>query len=177
MRSSHPMAGSLPPTKPWLQAKRRLGATTLELTLLVVLLAILTAIAIPGMSPVVQRYRLRGAAWQLAGDLRLARQRAVTIRKRFRVCVTRCAITVPVGRYSLERDDGTITSPLWISETGTTVKLPQDVSLSANTAAATFNQTGMASGGTFTLQNLMGTYEITVGSTGRAKVCQGTCSP
>lgn len=133
-------------------------------------MAILVAIAIPGMSPVVQRYRLRGAAWQLVGDLRLARQRAVTIRKRFRVCVTSCAITVPAGSYSLERDDGTLPSPVWRSETGATTRLPQDVSLTANAASATFNQTGMAGGVTFTLTNLMGTYQVTVNSTGRVKV-------
>ncbi|MBI2001903.1 MAG: hypothetical protein HYS69_12080, partial [candidate division NC10 bacterium] len=99
----------------------------MELITLVVLLAILVAIAIPNMSPVVLNYRLRGAAWQLAGDIRLARQRAVTLRKRFRVCVSSCAITVPTGAYSVERKDGST----WTSETGTTTKLPQDVTISA----------------------------------------------
>lgn len=177
MYSSHPMAGSSPPKNARLRGRRRRGATALELTLVIALLAILVAIAIPGMSPVVQNYRLRGAAWQLAGDLRLARQRAVTIRKRFRICVTTCAITVPAGSYSVERDDGTITKEQWNSETGATVALPQGVSISANTNAATFNQTGMAGGSKFTLRNVMGTYEVKVGSTGRVKVCQGTCPP
>ncbi len=61
------------------------GVTALELVTIVVVCVILGAIAVPGMSPVVLRYRLRGAAWQLAGDVRLARQRAVTLRKRYRV--------------------------------------------------------------------------------------------
>jgi len=158
-------------------ANRQRGATLIELVMLSMVLVILAAIAIPNMSPVVQRFRLRGAAWQLAGDLRLARQRAVTIQKRFRVCVTSCAITVPAGSYSLERDDGTVWSPRWISETGATVRLPEGVSLNASAAAATFNQTGITSGATFTLTNLMGSYQAVVNSTGRVRACQGTCPP
>lgn len=163
------MVGSSRPKNARGQVRGRRGATAVELITLVVLLAILVAIAIPNMSPVVLNYRLRGAAWQLAGDLRLARQRAVTLRKRFRVCVTSCAITVPKGAYSVEREDGS-----WVSDTGTAIKLPQDVTVSAN-ATVTFSISGAAGGGTLTLTNLMGTYQIKVGSTGEVRVCQGTC--
>jgi Tfp pilus assembly protein FimT len=147
-----------------------------ELLTLLVVLIILAAIAVPGMSPVVQRYRLRGAAWQLGGDLRLARQRAVTVQKRFRICLTGCTIPVPGGSYSLERDDGPPASPQWINETGAPTRLPPEVSISA-TAAPTFNPTGTGSGSTFTLTNLIGTYEVVVHPTGRVRVCEGTCSP
>ena len=164
------MAGSSRPKDAQTQSSGRRGATVVELITLVVLLAILVAIAIPNMSPVVLNYRLRGAAWQLGGDLRLARQRAVTLRKRFRVCVSSCAITVPTGAYSVEREDGS-----FVSETGTTIKLPQDVTVSA-TATTTFSINGGASGSTFTLTNIIGTYEVKVGSTGEVRVCQGTCS-
>jgi Tfp pilus assembly protein FimT len=156
--------------------------TFVEMLSLIVVLLILVAIAIPTVSPVVQWFRLRGSAWQLAGDLRLARQRAVTLQKRFRICVTSCAITVPAGSYSLERDNGTPFSSQWVSETGATIRLPgpmprlpSDVTISATASAATFNQTGIASGATFTLTNLLGTYEVRVASTGRVIVCQGTC--
>ncbi|MBI2164229.1 MAG: GspH/FimT family pseudopilin [candidate division NC10 bacterium] len=165
------MIGCVRPKNARDQASGRRGATVVELITLVVLLAILVAIAIPNMSPVVLNYRLRGAAWQLAGDIRLARQRAVTLRKRFRVCVSSCAITVPTGAYSVERKDGST----WTSETGTTTKLPQDVTISA-TATTTFSINGGASGSTFTLTNVMGTYQVVVGSTGEVKVCQGSCS-
>lgn len=150
------------------------GVTAVELLTLMVLLVILAAFAIPSMSPVVLRQRLSGAAWQLAGDLRLARQRAVTVRKRFRVCLTSCAIGVSAGSYSIERDDGTVSTPNWVSETGVPVRLPPDVT-ATTTGTATFTTTGMASGGTFSVSNIMGTYEIAVASTGRVKVCQGTC--
>ncbi len=146
------------------------GVTAVELLILVVLLIILAAFAIPGISPVVLNLRLRGAAWQLGGDLRLARQRAVTARSQFRICVTSCAISVPAGAYSLERNDGTG----WVSETGTAVRLPPGVGVSA-TATASFGQTGTASASTFTLSNVMGTYVVVVNPTGRVRVCQGSC--
>ena len=142
---------------------------------MIILLTVLAAIAIPNMSPVVLRYRLKGAAWQVAGDLRLARQRAVTIRKRFRVCVQNCAISVPAGSYSVERDDGTVASPQWVSETGAPTKLPPNVTISA-TGTTTFAKTGTASGSTFTVQNLIGTYQVKAAATGRVIVCEGTCS-
>jgi Tfp pilus assembly protein FimT len=156
------------------RATQARGATVVELLTVLVLLVILAAIAIPNISPVVLRYRLRGAAWQLAGDLRLARQRAVTLQKRFRVCVTSCAIDVPVSSYSLERDDGTPSTPQWVSDTGAPVRVPPDVSVGAS-ATATFATTGAASGATFTLTNLIGTYQVVIGSTGRVTVCQGSC--
>ncbi len=171
------LAGLWSPTNASIRVKRPRGVTLIELVMLCIVIAILAAIAIPNMSPVVQRFRLRGAAWQVAGDLRLARQRAVTIRKRFRVCLTGCAITVPANAYSVERDEGTVSSPRWISETGAPVRLPEGVSLSATAVAATFNQTGITSGATFTLSNLLGSYQVVVNSTGRVKVCQGTCPP
>ena len=164
------MTGCLGPKNARDQAYGRRGTTAVELITLVVLLAILVAIAIPNMSPVVLNFRLRGAAWQLGGDLRLARQRAVTLRKRFRVCVSSCAITVPTGAYSVEREDGS-----FFSETGTAIKLPQDVTVTA-TATATFSISGAAGGSTFTLTNIIGTYEVKVMSTGEVKVCRGSCS-
>jgi Tfp pilus assembly protein FimT len=149
--------------------------TAIELVTLVVLLVIIAALAIPGMSPVVLRYRLRGAAWQVAGDLRLARQQAVTLRKRFRVCVTNCAIAVPAGAYSLERDDGSAAAASWKSTTGAPRRLPQDVQLQASNTV--FHPTGTTTDwGTFRLSNPIGSFAVTVISTGRIRVCEGSCT-
>jgi len=158
--------------------------------ILVCLLVILAAIAIPTVSPTVLRFRLRGAAWQLGGDLRLARQRAVTLKKRFQICLTGCTIAVPVGAYSMERDDGTPSNPSWVSDTGVVTNLPQDIRVSA-TATPVFSYTGMTSGATFNLRNFLDPlyltnayntlcnvptcYQLTVASTGRVQVCEGTC--
>ena len=150
------------------------GVTAVELVTIIVLLVIIAAIAIPNLSPVVLSYRLRGAAWQLAGDLRLARQRAVTIRKRFRICVNNCAIAVPAGSYSVERDDGTPSSMRWVNEQGVVTRLQEGVTVSLN-QTVTFNVSGQAAAGTFTLVNLIGMYEVRVHPAGRVRVCRGVC--
>ena len=150
------------------------GVTAVELITIVFLLVILGAIAIPGFTPVILNYRLRGAAWQVTGDLRLARQRAVTLRKRFRVCVTGCRITVPPEAYTIERDDGTVASPNWVSDTGAVVRLATSVTIKTN-ATATFSINGMAGGATYTVSNLAGTYQVVVASSGRVQVCKGSC--
>ena len=152
------------------------GVTFIELIILTVAMLILASIGIPRMGPVVQGFRLRGAAWQLAGDLRLARQRAVTSKQRFRICVSSCVITVKAGEYSLERDIGSPGSPNWTSETGVATRLPPDVTISAS-ATATFSSSGMASGSTYTISNLMGDYEVAVAITGQVRACKVPCPP
>ena len=150
------------------------GLTVVELLTLVALLVVLAALAIPTISPIVLRYRVRGAAWQVAGDLRLARQRAVTIKKRFRFCVAGCAVPIPPGGYSVEREDGAMGSGTWVNEQGVATRLPPDVSIAA-TAVPTFTLTGTAAAGTVTVSNLLGAYAVAVAQSGRVQVCEGAC--
>jgi Tfp pilus assembly protein FimT len=146
----------------------------MELIILTLALLILASISVPRMGPVVQSFRLRGAAWQLAGDLRLARQRALTSQQRFRVCISGCYLSkLPEGQYSVERDIGTTSKAKWISETEVATKLPPDVTISGSNA--TFTPNGMASGSTYKVTNLSGKYEITVASTGQVTVCKTAC--
>jgi Tfp pilus assembly protein FimT len=144
------------------------GVTYLELIILIVLLLVLAAIGIPRISSTVQLFRVKGAAWQLAGDLRLARQRAVATQKRFRVCIGKCKITVPEGAYSLEVEQLPVGSLKWGSETGAPVMLPPDVTIDGDTV--TFAANGGADGNTLTLTNLVGTYQVKVAQTGRIAV-------
>lgn len=153
------------------RAARLRGFTAVELITLLALLVILAALAIPGMSPVVSRHRLRGAAWQVAGDLRLARQRAVTLRAPFRVCVASCAIAVPAGTYSIERSSGSV----FASESGAAVRLPVDVQLSATATPVFYENGAVVPGSTFRVSNVAGAYEIRVAGNGRVRVCSGTC--
>jgi Tfp pilus assembly protein FimT len=142
--------------------------TFIELITLTILILILAAIGIPRVSPIVQGFQLKGAAWQLAGDLRLARQQAVATQQRFRICVSSCKITLPVGTYSFEVEQPPVGSLKWTSETGAPVRLPPNVCVSANNPGnATFAANGMASGNTFTLYNLIGEYQVVVASTGQ----------
>ena len=151
------------------------GVTLIELIALTVVLLILGMIGIPRVSPVVQQFRLKGAAWQLAGDLRLARQRAVTTQRRFRVCLTGCQISVPVGAYSIEVEQPPVGSLHWASETGALARLPPDVCMSSGgSGIVTFAANGMASGNTFTLRNLTGEYQVIVASTGQVRIAEVT---
>ena len=123
------------------RARAAPGLTMVELITLLAALAILLAIAIPSMSPVILHYRLQGAAWQLAGDLRLIRQPAVTLQARFRLCVTDCVLAEPPGAYSIEYDVGPPGAPAWVSDSGALTPLPPDVQLTA-TATPVFSGTG-----------------------------------
>jgi Tfp pilus assembly protein FimT len=145
-----------------------------ELVIVVALLVIMATIAVPTIGPLVLRSRLRGAAWQVAGDLRLARQRAVTIKQRFQFCLTGCAVPVPSGSYSLEREAGALGSGNWVNENGVATRLPPEVTVTANTTPK-FTLTGTASGATVTLSNFVGVYHVVVAPSGRVQVCEGTC--
>lgn len=152
----------------------RRGVTVVELVICVALLVILAALAIPTINPIVLRYRVRGAAWQVAGDLRLARQRAVTLKTRFRFCVAGCAVPIPAGGYSVEREDGAVGSGAWVNERGVPNRLPPEVGIAVS-AAPTFTLIGTAAPGTVTVSNLSGAYEVTVAQSGRVQVCEGAC--
>lgn len=150
------------------------GFTVVELVTVVALLFIMAAIAIPTIGPVVLRTRLRGAAWQVAGDLRLARQRAVTIKQRFQFCLAGCAVPVPSGGYSVEREDPP-GSNNWVNENGVATRLPPEVTVTAN-ATPRFAITGsVAPAATVTLSNVVGVYNVVVAPSGRVQVCAGTC--
>ncbi len=151
------------------------GFTYVELLIVTVIFLIVLMIGIPRVGSVVSHFRLRSAAWQLAGDLRLGRQRAVTLRTRMRVCLSSCALTVPAGRYSVEIDRGALSSPNWKSETGVAVGLPKDVGIST-TATVTFGSTGAASMGCYTLTNAVGSYHVVVNLTGQVRIDPGVCT-
>jgi Tfp pilus assembly protein FimT len=153
------------------------GITLVELTTLTIVLLILVSISVPIVSSTVRQYRLKGAAWQLAGDLRLARQRAVATQKRFRVCIGKCRITVPEGGYSVEVEQPPAGSLKWTSETGAPARLPSDVMIDGETV--TFAANGGADSNTFTLTSSIGTYQVAVAQTGRIAVtlCQGRKCP
>jgi len=76
---------------------------------------------------------------------------------------------------NLGRDIGSPGSPNWTSETGVATRLPPDVTISAS-ATATFSSSGMASGSTYTISNLVGEYQVAVAFTGQVSACKKPCS-
>lgn len=151
------------------------GFTAVELVTVAALVLIMAAIAVPTIGPLVLRSRLRGAAWQVAGDLRLARQRAVTMKQRFQFCLSGCAVPVTAGSYSLEREQGALGSGNWVNENGVATRLPPEVTVTAN-ATPRFAITGNAAPATtVTLSNFAGVYRVVIASSGRVQVCEGAC--
>jgi Tfp pilus assembly protein FimT len=150
------------------------GVTLIEILIIVTLLVVVAGVAMPWFLGVIESYRLRVAAWELAGDLRLARQKAVTTQVRHRICLSNCASPVPIGGYLLERQ-----AAGWVLDV-TRADLPDGVVIATNGPGdkITFDTKGELSGtlGTTTaLTNGTGTYEVKAASTGRVRVCKGTC--
>lgn len=151
----------------------RAGFTAMELIITLIIIFILAGISVPFILGALQSYRLRAAAWQIAGDLRLARQKAVSTQKNHRVCFQDCGsgITVPSNGYVIQRED-----PPWVLDSQG-LSLPPGVTLSQNASYGkiTFNPKGTVNAATVTLRNASGQYEVVIATSGRVKVCKGTC--
>ena len=159
------------------EAPRARGVTFIELLSLTIVLLILASLAAPRVGRIVEGIRLRGAAWQLAGDLRLARQRAVTTQRRFRVCMVNCKVALPAGTYSVEVEHPPVGSLKWASETGAPVLLAPEVTIDpGGGTTVTFTVGGMASGSTIILTGPNDSYTVTVASTGQVVVVQGAAT-
>lgn len=165
----------------WRSWRLSRGLTVMELLIATAILVLLTGISVPFVSSAVEAYRLRGAAWQLAGDLRLARQRAVSTQQRYRLCFTDCVTSVAPNTYVFERDNGVAGSPAWVAESQMPLAHPQGVSVDAtrtsgNRGSVVFDVKGDADAfGTLTVANSAGIYQIKTDRMGRVVVCKGKC--
>lgn len=146
------------------------GFSLMEILMLVAVVVVLAGIAMPWFLGVLESYRLRVAAWEIAGDLRLARQKAVSTQIRHRICFSGCGGSVPAGGYLLERE-----GPPWTVDV-TRADLPDGVAVTDNAGGKfTFQAKGEVNGGTTTVTNGAGNYEIKIISSGRVLVCKGAC--
>ena len=143
----------------------RKGYTLIELIIVTALISILTAVAIPRF-PLLSGRQLTGAAWKIAGDVRLARSEAV--------------ITGQTCRITFYIDGGAC---LFTSEKETRLsELPEGITFPTSTTFAKdasgnpyiqFNPLGRPSGGgTVALQTESGEkrYVIVTPVTGRVRV-------
>ncbi len=149
----------------------------MEIVILVAILLIVSGLALPGILGSIQAYRLRVAAWELAGDLRLARQKAVSTQLRYRVCFTECTDPTPSPGYLVQREEGGLYSGTWRMQFSVDFAkqfVGSALTISPN-ANPTFDPKGSAGGATITLANPSGSYQLAIAQTGRVKVCKGSC--
>ncbi|MFQ5848271.1 MAG: Tfp pilus assembly protein FimT/FimU [Candidatus Methylomirabilales bacterium] len=149
------------------------GVTLVEILMVVIVLATVAGLAMPWFLGVMQSYRVRVAAWELAGDLRLARQRAVSLQQSHRICFTACASPVP-GNYFLERQDPVLG---WVLDVPRN-DVPNGVGLTSNQPQVSYGTRGeTGNGATITVTNNVTTYVVVAAQTGRVRVCKGTVCP
>ncbi len=147
-----------------------------------VVIVVMTAVSVPLITPRYQTYQMRSAAWQLAGDMRLARQRAVTTRNPYRfVFVADGDPTANAASYdTYVIQYSTQQGAVWVQETpptpGTRKAVPApvhiDTSSTPGTRAITFNPNGsVVPTGTLQLRGPGGiALSVTVDQAGRVQV-------
>ena len=161
----------------------RRGFTVVEVLLVVVLIVTLVGMALPWIPGLIQAYRLRLTAWELAGNLRLARQKAVTTQVRHRVCFADCgtpigSTAVPNPGYVVEREDGGLYSGNWQLDFSVDFAhefVGSNVTFDDPPRSVTFHPKGTAGGQTITVANPSGEYSVVTAQTGRVRVCKGSC--
>jgi type IV fimbrial biogenesis protein FimT len=137
----------------------------LEIIIVVTTFGIVAAIAIPNMIGQMPRYRLKGAARQIMGDLMWARMQAVSQKNEFKI------FFVNDHEYKILDDDdndGKADSGEW-TEIKDIRNRYHDVSISM-TANPIFFPRGSASIGTVTVTNPGGSKKVKIHLTGRVKV-------
>lgn len=141
-----------------------------------VALVVLLGMVMPSVYRTLEAYRLRAAAWNLAGDLRLARQKAVSLQQRHRICFNDCTMPPPADGYLLERKaDPAVPDPGGWALDLIRSDLPNGLTLAWTGDKVTYDVKGEAFGSTVTLTNSVGSYQVVASSSGRVRACKGTC--
>ncbi len=140
------------------------GFTVIELVVVLGIIALGAALAVPMLGGQMSRGRLNGAARQLMSDFMWARMEAVTQKNEFRV------FFVDDHVYQILDDDDNDGN----ADTGERITCKdmreqyRDVRVAA-TSDPIFFPRGTASAGTFTVMNPSGSKEVKVHLTGRVK--------
>lgn len=145
-----------------------------------VVAVILAGVSIPLLVPRYQTYQMRAAAWRIAGDLRLARQRAVTTRVCYRFAFADSAAGADANSYVLQYAGQQPCQQPWVQEVpaapGARQRLSGAVQISPGSTpsgrAITFNPNGSAvPSGTVQLTGPGGVaLSVTVDQAGRVQV-------
>lgn len=154
------------------------GFTATELLIAIILLVIVSAAATPFVLGTIQAYRLRGAAWQVAGDLRLARQKSVSWGKSYRFTFKNKNASSDPNSYLIERNEGGSTwtsdpaNRIYLQTPGGPTYIMIDPSSTPSGTPIVFSANGTVTPtGTIKLIDGRGkSYEIVINSVGRVRV-------
>lgn len=154
------------------------GFTATELLIAVTVLLIISAVATPFFLGVIQNYRLRGSAWQAAGDLRLARQKSVASGRPYRLTFSHNGAASNKNSYIIERQEvgGSWTSDpanrIYFQTPGSYTYVMIDSTSTPAGGAISFSPKGTVTpAGTIKLIDGRGkSYEIVINSVGRVRV-------
>ncbi len=142
---------------------RAKGFTTTELLMVMVLIAILAALAMPHLGRWLDIVRVNAAARNLASDMQLSRMRAIAQNTRYKM-----SFDPTTEAYAVQKDvDGT-----W-QTVGAPRRLPEGVDLTeASRNAIYFQPLGLTPGSnaTITLENAHGRRKVVLSSAGRIRI-------
>lgn len=147
---------------------RQTGFTLMEMMIVIAVIAIGAAIAIPAFTSMLPGMRLNGAARMVAGDLMAARMKAVKLNQRTKVFFDNA------HQYRICDDadnDGTVDDGEGDVISRDIHNEYHDVNLDLdNTGDPVFSPRGTATNRTITLQNSEGSKSITITIAGRVKI-------
>lgn len=137
----------------------------MELIIVIAVLAIMAAIAIPSFISLLPGMRLNGAARQVMTDLMDARMKAVKLNHRAKIYFGSSSYTI----CDDADDNGTVASGEGDVKTRNIQAEYHDVTL-AKTADPVFQSRGTATGTTVTVTNSSGSKYVKVAISGRVKI-------
>ena len=154
------------------------GFTAPELLIAVLVAAILIAAATPFLLGTIKNYRLRGAAWQVAGDLRLARQKSVASGRPYRFTFTHNGAASNRNSYIIERQEvgGSWTmdpsNRIYLQQSGGPAYVMIDSTSTPGGGVINFSANGtVPTAGTIKLRDNGGKgYDVTANTVGRINV-------
>ena len=149
--------------------RRRGGFTLVEILVVITIIGILSAIAVPNWSTLLPTYALNGAARQVQSELQKTKSRAVSENTNYRLVFSSTG-------YSIERDTGSG----WQS-TGENKPLPDGISL-AGTSDMTLGFTSRGTSSDTTNDKIVKLCNIknkgknvVLGTLGRVRIDDATC--
>lgn len=144
--------------------KKKSGVTLLEVVVTIGILSIILAVVTHAVDNMLPKYRLNGAARDIASNMQLTRMRAISLNQD-------CGISFDLGAgtYTLFRDDGTTADQYDANDTveKQSIALTPGVTFGGCTFGnntAIFRPAGTATGGTVSVQNSIGIESVVVNS-------------